>query len=78
MTNTLLLTLLTAYALCMAIMFIVPAGWMPKGSTPDKVVNEKRLWQKGFYHRRCGNYHYTITHHLLTSLIFFGPVPTLI
>ena len=48
MTNALLLTLLTAYALGMAIMFIVPAGWMPKGSTPDRVVNEKGFGRKVF------------------------------
>ena len=48
MTNTLLLTLLTAYALGMAIMFIVPAGWMQKGSTPDRDVNEKGFGRKVF------------------------------
>ena len=48
MTNALLLTLLTAYALGMAIMFIVPAGWMPKGNMPDRAINEKGFGRKVF------------------------------
>ena len=48
MNPTLFFTLLIAYVLGMVIMFIVPNGWMPKGSTPDRVVNEKGFGRKVF------------------------------
>jgi cytochrome c biogenesis protein CcdA len=41
MNTTLLLTLLTAYVLGMVIMFVAPEGWMPKGSTPDRIISRK-------------------------------------
>lgn len=30
------------------IMFLFPERWMPKGSTPDRVVNEKGFGRKVF------------------------------
>ena len=48
MNNTLLFTLLMAYVLGIVIMFLVPEGWMPKGSTPDRAVSKKGLGRKVF------------------------------
>jgi hypothetical protein len=48
MTTTLSLTLLITYILGVVIMFIVPAGWMPKGNTTDRAVNKKGFGRKVF------------------------------
>jgi hypothetical protein len=48
MSATLLLTLLSSYILSIAIMFLIPEGWMPKGNSPDKIVTEKGFYRKTF------------------------------
>ena len=48
MNTPVLITLIVTYVLGLAIMFLVPEGWMPKGNTPDRAVMEKGIGRKAF------------------------------
>jgi hypothetical protein len=48
MNTTLILTMLSAYLLSIAFMFLIPEGWMPKGKTPDKIVTQNDFYKKVF------------------------------